>query len=126
MSNELRGKPHESSVSFRQSSRPNVWFQPNYITKNTVSAKFYAEYTILYILIFPNFVLCQKSKLSFGRTLLVGAATCSEGFVICFLKVPHAYLGSMAAAVQPNSLETLRKHFTKPSEQVAAPPSSAQ
>ena len=27
--------------------------------------------------------------------------------------------------VQPNSLGTLRKHFTKPSEQVAAPPGSA-
>ena len=30
----------------------------------------------------------------------------------------------MAAAVQPNTLGTLRKHFTKPSEQVAAPPST--
>ena len=30
----------------------------------------------------------------------------------------------MASAVQPNSLGTLRKHFTNPSEQVAAPPSS--
>ena len=27
----------------------------------------------------------------------------------------------MAAAVPPNSLGTLRKHFTKPSEEVAAP-----
>ena len=51
-----------------------------------------------------------------------GAATCSEGFVACFLKVPLACLGSMAAALQPNSLGTLRNHFTKPSEQVAAPP----
>ena len=50
------------------------------------------------------------------------AASCSEGFVTCFLKVPLACLGSMAAAVQPNSLGTLRKHFTKPSEQVAASP----
>ena len=55
--------------------------------------------------------------------ILGGAATCSEGFVICFLKVPIACLGSMAAAVQPNSLKTLRKHFIKPPEQVAAPPS---
>ena len=30
----------------------------------------------------------------------------------------------MAAAVQPNSLGTLRKHVTKTSEQVAAPPST--
>ena len=54
--------------------------------------------------------------------ILSGAATCSEGFVTCFLNVPLACLGSMAAAVQPNSLGTLRKHFAKPSEQVATPP----
>ena len=47
-----------------------------------------------------------------------GAATCSEGFVICFLKVPLTCWGSMVAAVQPN---TLRKHFTKPPEKVATP-----
>ena len=58
-----------------------------------------------------------------ANDILGGAATCSEGFEICFLKVPLACLGSMAAAVQPSSLGTLRKHFTKPSEQVAAPPS---
>ena len=56
--------------------------------------------------------------------ILVGAATCSEGFVICFLKVSLACLGSMAAAVQPKAWGTLRKQFTKPSEQVAAPPST--
>ena len=33
-----------------------------------------------------------------------------------------AFLGNMAAEVRPNSLGTLTKHFTKPSEQVAAPP----
>ena len=55
-------------------------------------------------------------------TLLGGAATCSEGFVTCFLKVPLACLGGMEAAVEPNSLGSLRKHFTKLSEQVAAPP----
>ena len=33
-----------------------------------------------------------------------GAATCSEGFVICFLKVHLACLCSMTAAVQPNCL----------------------
>ena len=52
-----------------------------------------------------------------------GSATCFEGFVVSFLKVPLACLGSMAAEVQPNSLGTLGKHFTKPSEQVATPPS---
>ena len=31
-----------------------------------------------------------------------GAAAYSEGFVKCFLKVPLACMGSMAAAVQPN------------------------
>ena len=46
--------------------------------------------------------------------ILGGAATCSEGFVLCFLKVPLACWGSMAAAVQPNSLGTLRKRLTKP------------
>ena len=55
------------------------------------------------------------------ESLLGGAVTCSEGFVTVFLKVPLACLGSMAAAVQHNSLGTLRKHFTKPSEQEAAP-----
>ena len=38
------------------------------------------------------------------RTLLGGAATCSEGFLICFLKVPFDCLGSMAAAVMPGEL----------------------
>ena len=44
--------------------------------------------------------------------VLGGAATCSEGFVIYFLKVPLACLGSlgsMAAAVQPNSLGNSQK-----------------
>ena len=54
--------------------------------------------------------------------VLGGVATCSEGFVTCFLKVILACLISMAAAVQPNSLGTIRKQFSKPSEQVAAPP----
>ena len=39
--------------------------------------------------------------------------TCSEGFVICFLKVPLACLGSMAAAVEPNSLENSQKKVNK-------------
>ena len=54
-----------------------------------------------------------------SHVILGGAATCYGGFVICFLKVPLVCLGSMGAAVQPNSLGTL--FFTKPSEQVAAP-----
>ena len=41
--------------------------------------------------------------------LLGGAATCSEGFVISFLKVPLACLGNMASAVQPNGLGTFQK-----------------
>ena len=63
-------------------------------------------------------VLMNKISLVLG-----GAATCSKGFVICFLNVPLTCLGSMAIAVQPNSLGTHRKHFTKPTEQVAAPAS---
>ena len=48
-----------------------------------------------------------QSKCAGGKIkciLLGGAATCSEGFVICFLKVSLACLGSMAAAIQHNSL----------------------
>ena len=59
-----------------------------------------------------------------GGVLYGGGETYeNEGFVICFLKVSLACLGTMAAAVQPNSLGTFRKHFIKPLEQVAAPPS---
>ena len=45
--------------------------------------------------------------------ILGGAATCSEGFVICFIKVPLAYLNSMAAAVYPNSLWNSQKNKHK-------------
>ena len=45
-----------------------------------------------------------------------GAATCSKGFVVCFLKVPLSCWGSMAAAVQPNSLENSQKTFYKTSQ----------
>ena len=65
----------------------------------------------------------QSANFFYTTLLGGGAATCSDGVVICFLKVLLACLGSMAAAVQPNSLGTLRKHFTKPLEQVASPPS---
>ena len=43
-----------------------------------------------------------SSKVS--EFILGGAATCSEGFATCFLKVPVACLGSIAAAVQPGEL----------------------
>ena len=46
-------------------------------------------------------------------SVLGAAATCSEGFAICFLEVPHAGLGSMAAAVQPNSLGNSQKKVNK-------------
>ena len=42
-----------------------------------------------------------------------GHLTCSEGFVICFIKVPLACLGSMAAAVQPNSLGNSKNKVNK-------------
>ena len=42
-----------------------------------------------------------------------GAATCSEGFVVNFLKVPLACWGSNVAAVQPNSLGNSQKTFYK-------------
>ena len=41
-----------------------------------------------------------------------GAATCSEGLVIWFLKVPHPCLGSMAAReLSENSLQNLRNKW---------------
>ena len=56
----------------------------------------------------------HRRRLSGSAFVLVcvrsGAATRKKGFVICFLKVPLACLGSMAAAVQPDSL---RKTFYK-------------
>ena len=51
----------------------------------------------------------QCGILKTDLVLLGGAATCSEGFVICFLKVPLACLGSMAAAVNPTAWGTLNK-----------------
>ena len=58
------------------------------------------------------------------RRLLGWAATCSKGFVKCFPRVPRL-LGCTASAMLPKQArETFRKHITKPSEQVAAPPST--
>ena len=45
--------------------------------------------------------------------VLCGAATCSEGFVICSLKVPLACLGSMAGSVMANSLGNSQKKVNK-------------
>ena len=45
--------------------------------------------------------------------VLGGAATCSEGFLICFLRVPPACFGNMAAAVQPNDLGNFQKTVNK-------------
>ena len=45
--------------------------------------------------------------------LLGGASTCSGGFVNCFLRVPFACLGSMAAVVQPNNLGNSQKTVYK-------------
>ena len=45
-----------------------------------------------------------------------GAATCSKGFVVHFLKVPLACWGSSVAAVQPNSLGNSQKTFYKTSQ----------
>ena len=55
------------------------------------------------------------------RKVQSGAGGCVKGFVKCFLEVQLACLGNMAAAVQPTSLGTLRKHVTKPFPQPAAP-----
>ena len=48
-----------------------------------------------------------------AKYLLGGAATCSEGFVMCFLKIPLACMGSMAAAVLPNGLGNFQKFVYK-------------
>ena len=81
------------------------------------------------LLLFPrhNHFSLTLSKIGIGTcaTILGGAATCSVGFVNCFLRqrVPRA-VGCTAAAMLPKQArETFRKHITKPSEQVAAPPS---
>ena len=50
-----------------------------------------------------------------------GAATCSEGLVKYFLKVPIALMGTMAAAVKLRACGTLRKQLKNPAEQFAAP-----
>ena len=42
-----------------------------------------------------------------------GASGCEKGFVKCFVKVPLAYLSSMAAAVQPIGQWNSRKTFYK-------------
>ena len=49
------------------------------------------------------------NKVSLDCCLQSRAACCVKGFVICFLVVPLACLGSMAAAVQPNSLWNSQK-----------------
>ena len=46
-------------------------------------------------------------------SILGGAATCVQGFVISFLKVPLACLGCMAAAVQPSGLGNSQKFVYK-------------
>jgi len=65
--------------------------------------------TITYSRIFPNIF-------AFIFPLPRGAATCSQGFVVIFLKVPLACWGSNVAAVQPNSLGNSQKTFYKISQ----------
>ena len=48
-----------------------------------------------------------------GREYTGGAANCSEGFVISFLKDPPACLGRMAAAVQHSGLGNSQKFVYK-------------
>ena len=64
----------------------------------------------------------RKGRDETWTRLLGGAATCFEGFVIHFLRVPPACMGCMAATVKPNGLGNSQKIVNKPSEQVAAPP----
>ena len=55
-----------------------------------------------------------ENRLIGGLFLTGWAATCSEGFVVNFLKVLIACWGSSVAAVQPNSLGNSQKTFIKP------------
>ena len=58
-------------------------------------------------------IVSERDHADSPTILLGGAATCSEGFLICFLKVPLACLGSMEAAVQPNGLGNSQKTVYK-------------
>ena len=53
-----------------------------------------------------------------------GAAIFFEGFVNTFLKVPQAIGQYCSCHAAQQARGTFRKHISKPSEQVAAPPSS--
>ena len=65
------------------------------------------------LLIWAVIAVGHSTVHTYGKLLQSWAETCSKGFVICFLKVPLACLGSMAAAVQPNSLGNSQKTFHK-------------
>ena len=69
----------------------------------------YYCYINIIVLCYYIIVLC----LLLFNCVLGGAAAFSEGFVICFLKVPLACLGNMVAAVQPNSLGNSKKKVNK-------------
>ena len=63
-----------------------------------------------------------KISITWKGNIQSGAATCSEGFVICLLKVPpDCAWAAWQLQYNPTACWNLRKHFTKPSEQVAAP-----
>ena len=59
-----------------------------------------------------NWISASTATFSW-HDVIGGAATYSEGFLNCFLKVPLACLGSMAAAVLPNSLGNSQKKVYK-------------
>ena len=68
--------------------------------------------------IVPSRAIFLKAAYQVGRPLV------PRGFVKCFRRVPRL-LGCTAAAMLPKQARgTFRKHTTKPSEQVAAPPGS--
>ena len=72
---------------------------------------------------FSHSIFLKFEVLARGICLVPGgAATCSEGF---FLFFSESSPGSTEAAMLPKQTRgTFRKHITKPSEQVAAPPST--
>ena len=98
-----------------------------------IKRKWHSTASIHYDLIsWQAYIFCQwpvGSKFKTDCTALAilflgGEATCSEGFVKCILRVLRLLGLSTASAMLPKQARgAFRKHITKPSEQVAAPPS---
>ena len=71
--------------------------------------------------------ICERLLITFSVDMLHtvyilgGAAPCSEGFLLILLQVPLIAWAAWQLQLGPTAWGTLTTHFTKPSEQVAAP-----